>query len=59
MPSHRKPSRQVDNLAESAKMRWQCLVERRYAAALEEAGIAPERIRELGFAFSGKAVLIG
>ena len=29
------------------------------AAALEEKGIAPERIRKYGFAFEGKQVLIG
>lgn len=33
--------------------------EKRYAAALEERGIKPERIRKYGFAFEGKKVLIG
>lgn len=33
--------------------------EKRYAEALEEKGIAPERIRSYGFAFEGKKVWIG
>ncbi len=33
--------------------------EKGYAAVLEAKGIAPERIRKLGFAFEGKRVLIG
>ena len=33
--------------------------EKKYAAALEAKGIAPDRIRTYGFAFEGKKVLIG
>ncbi len=33
--------------------------EKAYAASLNEAGIAPERIKKYGFAFEGKNVLIG
>ena len=35
------------------------IAERGYAAALAERGIAPERIREYGIAFSGKHALVG
>ena len=33
--------------------------ERRYAAGLEERGIAPDRIHCYGIAFRGKEVLVG
>ena len=45
----------ADTLA-SAKAQ---IAERGYARQLVERGVEPERIRELGFAFSGKDVLVG
>lgn len=57
---HRTTPRGGDQtLADTVARARQQIEDRRYAASLEERGIAPERIRTYGIAFCGKEALVG
>ncbi|NBK91163.1 hypothetical protein D5278_04065 [bacterium 1XD21-13] len=47
------------NLEDTVRDALDQIRDRRYGALLEEKGVASQRIRAYGFAFSGKNVLIG
>lgn len=53
------PGAGEDGLAAAVEAAHAQIAERSYATALAERGIAPERIREYGIAFSGKQALVG
>ncbi len=46
-------------LEDTVKAALKQIQEKKYASVLEKQGVAPERIRQYGFAFKGKRVLIG
>jgi len=48
-----------ENLSDTLKAALAQIEEKQYARTLVDHGIAPERIRQYGFAFRGKEVLIG